>query len=61
MYVEQNKDILALSDTTERFVNIVYDRIAEMFLNYHIISAMIQIPLMYNIDDLMFGRFFGSL
>lgn len=58
MYVEQNKDILALSETTKRFADIVYDRITELFLHYQIIPAMIQIPQVYNIDDLKLGRFF---
>lgn len=58
MYAEQNKDILALSETAKRFADIVYDRITELFLHYQIIPAMIQMPRVYNVDDLKLVRFF---
>lgn len=58
MFVEENKDKLALSETTKRYADIVYDHITELSLHYQIIPAINQIPQLYNIEDMKLSRFF---
>lgn len=56
MYEDQNRD--ALSRVTERFVEILYNRMTELFLHFQIIPAIIQLRDAYNVDDERMRRFF---
>lgn len=58
MYEEQNRDVLDLSRVTEPFVDILYNRMTELFLNFQIIPAIIQLQHVYNVDDERMCRFF---